>query len=66
MDTTKVSDLPVFTTRLHPEHRDRLRAVSQVTGRPIWKLVEEAVLNLSDSLPAKDRRLVDALVERRS
>ena len=37
------------------------RAVSQVTGRPIWRLVEDAVTDMVSALPTEDQRLVGAL-----
>ena len=64
--TDRVIDLPVFTTRMDPEIRARLRAAAEVTGEPMYKLVGRAVdLLLDDALDDADRRLVDELAKRR-
>ena len=66
MEAERVIDLPVFTTRMHPELRARLRAAAEVTGEPMYKLVERAVdLLLDKSLNTADRRLVDELAKRK-
>jgi len=65
-EAQRVIDLPVFTTRMDPELRVRLRAAAEVTGEPMYKLVARAVdLLLDKDLNTADRRLVDELAKRK-
>jgi hypothetical protein len=46
------------TIRLAPGTMAQLRAWSALTGKPVWRCVEEAVLGAVDRLPAAQRALV--------
>jgi hypothetical protein len=49
---------------MRPSVKAKLKAIAEHEGRPVWKVVEDAVHLYGSQLPAADRRTVEALVKR--
>jgi hypothetical protein len=63
-DGERVSDYPKLAVTVRPATRTRLNAVAAVENRPAWQIVDDAVNQYADRMPAADRRIVDALAKR--
>ena len=61
---SKVRDLPRFTLRLEPETKSLLEAAAEVTGRPAWRIGQDAIAAYLAALPAKERRKAAALARK--
>jgi hypothetical protein len=64
-DTEQVRDYVQLTIRVPPRIHHLLTAIRTVTNRPQWRIVMEALEQHAARLPAKDRRLIALLMERR-
>jgi len=60
----KVADYPKITSYITPRNKARLKAASTLMGVPEWRLLEQSFETYWKSLPAKDRKLADAMVKR--
>ena len=55
----KISDWPTFNTPIRPSTRRALVALSQILGRPKWRIIEDALRNLIQSLSPAVRAHLD-------
>lgn len=58
--------MPQVLLRLPEDTAARLRAWSAATSVPVWQLVNRAVVAALDALPAKDKKLLDAVTASRT
>jgi predicted DNA-binding protein len=65
-DGERVSDYPQVTVRLPRDTRAALNALSGMTGRPIWRLIADAVDAYVEGLPDDERRLLRNIKQRRA
>ncbi len=63
---SRVSDLPRFTLRLEPETKSLLEAAAEVTGRPAWRIGQDAIAAHLAALPPKERRKAAALARQKA
>jgi hypothetical protein len=54
-----VRELAPFSARFTEETKARLLALAEVTGRPAYELLEQAVVDLVKGLPQETRRTVE-------
>lgn len=52
----RMTDLPRMTLRFEPETKARLQAAADVTNRPAWQVVGDAIAAYLDQMPAAQRR----------
>jgi hypothetical protein len=64
-EDSRVSDYPRVMLRLSPDVATQLKAWSVVRDRPVWRLIEEAVLQGIKAEPAEIRDLVRKVAQRR-
>jgi len=60
----RIRDYPKLLITMRPSVKAKLKAIAEHEGRPVWKVVEDAVHLYGSQLPAADRRTVEALVKR--
>ena len=58
------STWPRITISAPPGLRETLNAVAAVEGRPLWRIIADAVALYVRNLPVEDRRLIDGLAAR--
>ncbi|MCP3959255.1 MAG: hypothetical protein GY719_15500 [bacterium] len=63
-DGSKVADLPRISLRLEPATKNLLEAAAKVTGRPAWRIGQDAIAAYLAELPAKERRQATALARK--
>ena len=63
-DGEAVSDFPKLTIYIRPEAKARLTALSTMTNRPVWKIIDAAVGEYIKGLPVADQKMVDLLTRR--
>ncbi len=63
---TETRSLPRFTLRLKPETKTLLEAAAEVTGRPAWRIGQDAIAAYLAELPAKERREAAALARQKA
>jgi predicted DNA-binding protein len=61
----KVKDYPQLSIRLPAESKAKLRAMSQVTARPQWRLISDAIDCYFRDRPAVEQRSVEQLLHGR-
>ena len=61
----RVSEYEPFTVRLPRDVKALLRATSDVTDAPMWKVVHDAIGAYVKQLSATDRKLIHGLTARR-
>jgi CheY-like chemotaxis protein/predicted DNA-binding protein len=61
---TRMSDAPQVSVHLPIPVRDRLEALTRVSGRPQWRVLADAIESYIAGLPDDERQLVEALVSR--
>jgi predicted DNA-binding protein len=59
-----VSRFPRLTVIMEQGVKDRLEALGSITGKPAYQIIREALEAHLASLPAEDRRLVEAQAKR--
>src|SRR5262245_29967421 len=59
-----MSPNPTLTIAIQPETRVRLEALSTLLQQPLGKVIEKGVYALLDTLPGKDKELVEVLSKR--
>jgi hypothetical protein len=59
------SRYPKLSIAIRPSTRAALNAVATLESRPIWLIVEDGIRRYIESLPAEDRKMVEA-IERRT
>jgi predicted DNA-binding protein len=59
-----VSRFPRLTVIMEQAVKDRLEALSSITGKPAYQIIREALEAHLASLPVEDRRLVEAQAKR--
>ena len=59
-----VSRFPRLTVIMEQAVKDRLEALSSITGKPAYQIIREALESLLASLPPEDKRLVEAQARR--
>ena len=62
-DGARVGDLPRITLRLEPATKALLLGAAEVTKRPAWRIVQDALAAHFADLPTKERRRAVALGE---
>jgi predicted DNA-binding protein len=60
-----VKDYPQLSVRLPGEIKDKLTALSRISGRPQWRLITDAVDCYLAQCGDDERRMVDDLLTRR-
>jgi hypothetical protein len=60
----KSSDYPKLVISIRPNTKAVLDAIMALEKRSGWKVVETAILDYRDRLPAEDRRAVDLIAKR--
>jgi hypothetical protein len=58
------STWPKLAVSVRPSVRSLVQALAMLERRPAWQVVEDALRQYGDRLPAEDRKTVDALVRR--
>ena len=58
------STWPKLAVSVRPSIRSLLQAIAMMERRPAWKIVEDALRQYSERLPAEDRSIVEALARR--
>ena len=58
------STWPRVTISAPPGLRETLNAVAAVEGRPLWRIIADAISLYVRNLPTEDRRLIDELAAR--
>jgi hypothetical protein len=58
------STWPKLAVSVRPSVRSLVQALAMLERRPAWQVVEDALRQYGDRLPAEDRKIVDALVRR--
>ena len=61
-DGEKVKDYPQLSVRLPAEVKAKLHAISQVSARPQWRLITEAIDCYLKGRPEAEQRMVDELL----
>lgn len=59
-----VSSFPRLTVIMEHAIKDRLEALSSITGKPAYQIIREALEAHISALPPEDRRLVEAQAKR--
>jgi len=59
-----VSSFPRLTVIMERSVKDRLEALSSITGKPAYQIIREALEAHLSALPGEDRRLVEAQATR--
>ena len=62
----KVSDYPQVMIRLPRPTKDVLEALSGLTGTPVWRLIDQAVLAYVEQLSDAERKLLASVRQRRA
>jgi hypothetical protein len=63
-DGKEVRSLPSLTIRLPGGTKRQLEALAVLEGKPLWRLIDGAVLAYVRALPDADRRAVERLADR--
>lgn len=61
---TAVSAMPKMMLYIEPDIKLRLRVASAVLNSPAWKLVNTAISEYLERLPAADRTAIDVVLRR--
>ena len=64
-DGEKVKDYPQLSVRLPAEVKAKLHAISQVSARPQWRLITDAIDSYLRTRPEAEQRMVDELLKRK-
>lgn len=59
-----VSKLPKLTVTMKPSTKARLEAYSTLSRQPAWRIVDEAVRQMLDAIPAEDKYAVEGMAKR--
>lgn len=59
-----VSRFPKLTVIMEQSVKDRLEALSLITGKPAYQIIREALEAYLAALPLEDKRLVEAQAKR--
>ena len=59
-----VSKLPKLTITMQPSTKARLEAYSTLSGQPAWRIVDDAVKRLLETIPAEDKFAVEGMAKR--
>jgi hypothetical protein len=62
----RVSKYPQLTVRIPAASKDQLEALSTLKAVPMWRLIDDAVRTLIETLPDAERRLVLQMAAHRS
>lgn len=60
----RIRDYPKLAITVRPGTRAKLNAAAAVEQRSSWKIVDDAINQYVDRLPASDRKMVDAIAAR--
>jgi hypothetical protein len=58
----KVTDYPQLSIRVPPDVKRRLQVIVQVTSRPQWHVIADAIESYQRELPSSERRRVEELL----
>ena len=59
-----VSKYPKLTISMKPDTKARLEAYSTLTRRPSWRIVDEALRDFLENIPADDKWAVEGMAKR--
>jgi hypothetical protein len=59
-----VSRLPKMTISMKPPTKARLEAYSTLSRMPAWKIVDEALKQFLETIPAEDKWAVEGMAKR--
>jgi hypothetical protein len=59
-----VSRFPKLTITMKPATKARLEAYSTLSGQPAWRIVDDAVRQLLETIPAEDKFAVEGMAKR--
>jgi len=60
----RIRDYPKLAISVRPATRARLNAAAAVEQRASWKIVDDAINQYVERLPASDRKMVEAIASR--
>ncbi len=63
---SRATDLPRISLRLEPATKSLLEAAAEITGRPAWRIGQDAIAAYLAELPAKERREAAALARQKA
>ena len=59
-----VSRYPKLTISMRPATKARLEAYSTLSRQPAWRIVDDAVKQLLETIPAEDKWAVEGMAKR--
>jgi hypothetical protein len=62
----RIRDYPKLLVTIRPAVRSRLKAMAAAEERPAWQIVEDALGQYFERLPAEQRRAIQSAVRRNS
>ncbi len=59
-----VSNYPKLTISMKPASKARLEALSALTRQPAWRIVDEALKQYMETIPADDKWAIEGMAKR--
>jgi predicted transcriptional regulator len=60
----EVRGYPKMTVMMKPATKAQLKALSLMTRKPAWRILDQALADYVKALPAEDRRALESLAKR--